>query len=34
MAGTVLDLDGQVAAIQESSIDESAVRVGADGLGG
>jgi 3,4-dihydroxyphenylacetate 2,3-dioxygenase len=33
-ATPVLDLDGNVTAVSESSIDESAVRVGADGLGG
>jgi catechol 2,3-dioxygenase len=33
-ASRVLDLDGQVMAISESTIDESAVRIGADGLGG
>jgi catechol-2,3-dioxygenase len=33
-ATPVLDLDGRIAPIEESRIDESAIRVGADGLGG
>jgi catechol 2,3-dioxygenase len=33
-ATPVLDLNGNIAAISESSINESAVRIGADGLGG
>jgi 3,4-dihydroxyphenylacetate 2,3-dioxygenase len=32
-ATPVLDLDGRIAPIEESRIDESAIRVGADGLG-
>jgi 3,4-dihydroxyphenylacetate 2,3-dioxygenase len=33
-ATPVLDLDGNVTPVSESTIDESAVRIGADGLGG
>lgn len=33
-ATPVLDLDGNVMAVSDSSIDESAIRIGADGLGG
>jgi catechol 2,3-dioxygenase len=32
-ASPVLDLDGNIVALQESTVDESAVAVGADGLG-